>query len=102
MTEPFTPTTKNVRHAFSSDPEAEYRNPVDYPQESRELGRAFDRWLCRHEAEVAAAALEDASRRLLAADGDMFDQVAGWLALRANLTRVAKRPLPEPQDLHRG
>lgn len=51
----FTPTTEQVRSGYATDPEAEYRNPVNYPAEEHENGRAFDRWLAQHDHEVRVA-----------------------------------------------
>jgi hypothetical protein len=55
----YTPTTEQVREAYSHDAEAEYRDPItNHAAQNR---RAFNRWLSVHDAEVRAAALEEAA-----------------------------------------
>ena len=48
----FTPTTEQVRDGYRYDTEDEYRDPIGAPQRSAEAGRAFDRWLEAHDAEL--------------------------------------------------
>src|SRR5690606_22917367 len=53
------PTDTQVRDGFRYDPEAEYRDPITPHHEIN--GRAFDRWLAKHDAGVAAKALRAAA-----------------------------------------
>ena len=48
----FTPTTQQVRDGFRFDPEDEWRDPVGAIMRAIEAGRAFDRWLAAHDAEL--------------------------------------------------
>lgn len=81
MTEPYTPTTEQVRYGFAVDPEAEYRDPLTNHTLHGE--RAFDRWLSAHDAEVKAAALAplqpflDEPCERIAYDGSCLD-VPAW------------------------
>lgn len=90
----YTPTTDNVRFGFVTAPMA---------HEPREYAEAeFDRWLAKHDREVAARALEDAagafdldvaSARFIASDGvpsvgintndEARKLVTDWLRARA-------------------
>ena len=48
----WTPTTEQVRDGYRYDAEYEYHNPLS--TEHVRLGRAFDRWLAAHDAQVRA------------------------------------------------
>lgn len=89
----YTPTTEQVRDGYRYDTEAEYRDPITPHHEIN--GRAFDRWLKAHDAQVAAQALRDAADALDAYQGDVPDDPrwtcdlgyygeAEWLRDRAN------------------
>ena len=52
MSEPYTPTTDDVRNFYAHDPLDEYNNPIAYPSHVRLAKQAFDRWLAAHDAEV--------------------------------------------------
>lgn len=61
MTENWTPTDQQVRDVYRFDPEDDYRNPISAPYRANEAGRAFDRWLAQHDAEVRVEALQAAA-----------------------------------------
>lgn len=99
MTE-YTPTTEQVRTAYSIDSEAEWRDPLT--NHTRIHEREFDRWLAAHDAEVARNAAANALREA-AADVDM-SRPSGplthrtWLRDRADRTeREATNHKPNPE-----
>lgn len=71
----WTPTTEQVRSGFASDPEGEYRDPINAASNQRWAEKAFDRWLADHDervkAEAKAEVLEEAAREW-AADPDAW------------------------------
>lgn len=58
----YTPTTEDVRWAYSIDAEWEHRDPINAGANRKLHRRQFDRWLAdtlaRHDAEVAATIAE--------------------------------------------
>ena len=58
----YTPTTEQVRDGYRYDPVAEYYGPITPHHVIN--GRAFDRWLAAHDAEVAATTLRDVATAL--------------------------------------
>lgn len=54
----YTPTTEDVRNAYSYDPDGEYRDPIHAASNLRAAMREFDRWLAQHDAEVTKATEE--------------------------------------------
>lgn len=86
MTEPFFPTTAQVREAYASEPEAEYRDPIGYPEYSKMLGEAFDRWLEARDALYRRGVAEQVRRHCTPsseaykAGGDvLIAEVADWI-----------------------
>lgn len=89
MTEPYTPTTEEVRARIGSGWGAPYRD---------ELRRDFDRWLAQHDREVAAGELKEAAKELapfedldttivVGGEGDegwVTVLVSDWLTIRAD------------------
>lgn len=79
MSTEYTPTTEHVRQVFQMDP--------NRAMTQRERGKAFDRWLEAHDAEVAARALRDAAEEW-ATDpepvGDTSADYRNWLRDRAD------------------
>ena len=60
----FTPTTEQVRDGFRFDPEDEWRDPVGAVMRAIEAGRAFDRWLAAHDAELRAQIAADVAHAI--------------------------------------
>ena len=52
----FTPTTRQVRDGYRFAPRGDYHDPVSAAANADRNGRAFDRWLRRHEEKVMAEA----------------------------------------------
>jgi hypothetical protein len=100
MTE-FTPTTEQVRTGYASDPESEYRDPINYPHWEKQLAAAFDRWLARRDAEVAAKALEDAAGRLREMDEPwgvkLYGAFSAWLKGRSAALRASSLGAENPE-----
>ncbi|SNS43379.1 hypothetical protein SAMN06309944_0237 [Micrococcales bacterium KH10] len=80
----YTPTTEQVRDAYSFDPVAEYHDPITPHHVIN--GRAFDRWLAAHEAEVKAEALREAVKDIDYAGLGTYEAntVVSWLSTRAD------------------
>ena len=55
----FTPTTRQVRDGYRFDPMDDYHDPVNAGANADRNGRAFDRWLRRHEEKVMAEAWDE-------------------------------------------
>lgn len=57
--EPWTPDTAAIRRSYASDPESEYRDPIGHAAYTKQLERLFDRWLAKHDVEIAEQAWDD-------------------------------------------
>lgn len=68
----YTPTTEQVREAYSLDPYIDYYDPVNAGALHAQARRDFDRWLAAHDRETARKAWDEA------ADTYERDALIGW------------------------